>query len=132
MGLMQNIDNLSGRYYVDQIADWDEVLVGHKIVESDFEAGTITLDDGKVIKVQKNNDDCCSWVELTALRTTDHIITAVKVENTDDDEGEYKAWMQVITEGGPINVMEMDGNASNGYYLHGFALPVELVPSAGA
>lgn len=122
------IDNLSGKFYVDQM-DWEEVLVGRSIVEASFEEGTLTLDDGTVFRFDKENDDCCSWVELAALRATNNVITAVTVDDDEGEEGEgpYKAWMQVVTDSGEVvNVAELEGDASNGYYLHGFALGVTL------
>ena len=36
----------------------------------------------------------------------------------------------VLTEAEEINVAEMVGDASNGYYLHGFALGVRLIPKS--
>jgi hypothetical protein len=131
MGLMRNLDNLSGKFYVDQIADWDDILVGRTIVEADTGHARLTLDNGAVIEFDRSNDDCCSYVELTRLRATNNVITKVEVKDNEDEtggEGAYKAWMQVLTDSGEvIKIAEMDGNASNGYYLHGFALGVRLI-----
>lgn len=132
MSLKRNLDNLSGSVYVDQVADWDDILVGHSIVEADEKTGTLVLDDGARLVIDKENSDCCSWIELTTLRPTTNIITAVTVENTDDDEGEYDAWVTVLTEDGPVTIAEAKADASNGYYLHGFALAVKYVPAVSS
>lgn len=133
MGFRQNLDNLSGKFYVDQIVDWDDALVGRSIVDADTEKARLTLDNGAVIEFDRENSDCCSYVELTCLRATNNVITKVEIKDNEDEtggEGEYKAWMQVLTDSGEvIKIAEMDGNASNGYYLHGFALGVRLVKS---
>lgn len=132
MGFKQNLDNLSGKFYVNQISDWDELLVGHAIVSADTERGRLTLDNGFVLKFEKENADCCSWVELSCLRATNNIITKVEVKDTEDEtggEGSYEAWMQVVTDSGEVvKIAEMVGDASNGYYLHGFALGVRVIP----
>jgi hypothetical protein len=131
MGIKHMLDSLSGIAYVSDVQDWDDVLVGRSIVSASTEEGLLVLDDGAVLKFDKENSDCCSWVELSVLRATNNIITKVEVKDNEDEtggEGAYKAWMTVLTEAGPINVAEMEGNASNGYYLHGFALGVSYVP----
>lgn len=106
--------------------DWVGVLVGKSIVAANMTTGTLSLSDGTVLEFDKENSDCCSWIELAALATTANIITAAKVETTDDDEGPYTAWVHVVTEAGELRVVEANADASNGYYLHGFALGVKV------
>lgn len=117
--------------YGQKVDQLKEILVGHKVVSVCLETGQLLLDNGTVLEVQKEADYCCSYVELTGLFTTDNIITDVRIEDDEGDydshEGDYKAWIQVITEAGPINIATADGDASNGYYLHGFALAVTVI-----
>lgn len=106
-------------------------LVGRRVVLTSWPS--LYLDDGTKLEFDTDNYDCCSWVQLTKLSECDHIITAAKFTDTDEGEGEYKAWLTVITQAGEFNVAELDGDASNGYYLHGFALGVTVTkPSADA
>lgn len=102
-------------------------LIGHRVVEAT--GNTLYLDNGATLEFQEHNDDCCSTVELDKLATTDHVITSMTVEDNENEtggEGAYRAWIHVITEAGELNIAEADGNASNGYYLHGFALRVTV------
>jgi hypothetical protein len=101
-------------------------LVGRRVVHAT--ETTLTLDNGVGLQFDTSNSDCCSFIELERLNTVPNIISSAKFESPDDDEGEYKAWIHVLTEtGDEYKVAEADGNASNGYYLHGFALGVKLV-----
>jgi len=107
---------------------WLSVLVGQRVVSATDD--TLTLSDGTTVTFDTTNDDCCSWIELTRLTTTDHIITAARLEDNEDEtggEGAYRAWLHVVTaEAGELNLAEANGDASNGYYLHGFALGVKV------
>ena len=108
---------------------WLDLLVGKSIVAADTEAGTLELSDGTVLEFDRDNGDCCSYIDLTVLRATNNIITAATLEDNEEDTGyvgEYSAWLQVITDEGPLKVAEAEGNATNGYYLHGFALGVTV------
>ena len=110
-----------------------DVFVGKSVVRASMEDGTLELSDGTVVEVSKENDDCCSWIELVGLSTTDHIITHAEYGDDEDEtggEGGYKAWIRVITEAGELNIAEADGDASNGYYLHGFALGLRVINKA--
>lgn len=111
------------------ITSIEDHLIGRKVVEASMVDATLTLDNGVKLRFDRDADSCCSWVQLTGLFAADHIITSVRVDDNEDDEGEgeYKAWIQVVTEAGPINIATADGNASNGYYLHGFALGVTVI-----
>jgi hypothetical protein len=115
-------------YWDDLGSELSNLLVGRSIVEA--EGANLTLDDGTVLEFDKDNSDCCSYIELVNSRSTNSIITAVKVEDDEGEygEGAYHAWIRVLTEADPygINIVEADGDASNGYYLHGFALGVTV------
>lgn len=107
------------------------LLVGRSIVSASTEDATLVLDDGTVLEFDRSNSDCCSWIELTALRGTNNVITRAEFGDDEDDPDNdnypyYNAWLQVITDEGPLKVAEAHGNASNGYYLHGFALNVNV------
>lgn len=110
--------------------DAAQVLVGHWIVDTTDDG--LILDDGSVLQFETFNHECCSSIELTALHNAGaKMITAAEVMDNEDvtgGEGEYRAWIHVVTEAGEFTVAEADGNASNGYYLHGFALSVTVNP----
>lgn len=104
-------------------------LVGKSITAADVTAGTLTLSDGTQLTFDKTNDSCCSSIDLTSLATTENVITAATFGDNEEEtggEGKYKAWLRVVTEAGELNIAEADGDASNGYYLHGFALNVTV------
>ncbi len=102
-------------------------LVGNSVTEATEDV--LTLSNGTRLQFDKGNSDCCSWLDLKALRPTSNIITAVFVEDDESKHsGEYRAWIRVVTEGGEMNIAEAEGDASNGYYLHGFALGVKVLP----
>lgn len=106
---------------------WLDLLVGHRVIATSDD--TLTLSDGTTLTFDRENDDCCSWIELERLTTTDHIITAATLDDNEDEtggEGAYRAWLHVVTEAGELNIAEATGDASNGYYLHGFALGVTV------
>jgi hypothetical protein len=103
------------------------LLIGRKVVAIDYPS--LTLDDGSVLTFDTENDDCCSYIELKRLTATDHVITAASFMDNEDEtggEGPYRASLYVLTEAGGVHLAEADGDASNGYYLHGFALGVKV------
>lgn len=115
-------------------------LIGHRVVEASMEDGTLTLDNGVRLEFQKNVADCCSWVKLTALATTDNVITDARFRDDEQTEpgppyfNSYRAWLHVITESGEINevrIAEAEGHVGNGYYLHGFGLDVRVIHPDG-
>ena len=119
---------VSGATTSDRLLD---VLVGKSVVSADVETGTLVLSDGTRVEFDLTVNDCCSWVDLAALRTTPNVITAATLEDDEDEtggEGPYRAWLRVVTEAGELNIAEADGDATNGYYLHGFALGVRILP----
>lgn len=108
-------------------------LIGKCVVNATLD--TLTLSDGTRLRFERENSDCCSWIGLRSLSTTNNVITAAEFRDNEDEtggEGEYSAWLHVVTEAGELNIAEADGNASNGYYLHGFALDVTVLPAASA
>jgi len=104
-------------------------LLGRRIVAIDDEATTLILDNGVRMEFEVDISDCCSSVVLKSLATDENVITNVEVADNEDEtggEGAYRAWIHVITEAGELNIAEAEGDASNGYYLHGFALAVTI------
>ena len=104
-----------------------EVLIGKSVTGATQD--TLTLSDGTRLQFATEASECCSWLELRSLSTTGNIITAAEYGDNEDDtggEGEYRAWLRVVTEAGELNIAEAEGDASSGYYLHGFALPVTV------
>jgi hypothetical protein len=111
--------------------DKDEILAlfeGKSVVNVD---GTImTLSDGTRLEFDDTNSDCCSYMDLQELHTTDNIITKAEFR---DDEGEtggtgpYSASIYVMFDGGGMDIATATGDATNGYYLHGFALGVTVL-----
>jgi hypothetical protein len=117
-----------GRPFAEEL---EEVLVGHSIDRVEGE-DTLVLDNGVRLQFDRYNSSCCSSIDLVVLRAThSNVITKVTVADNEDEtgyEGPYKAWITVLTEAEELNIAEADGNASNGYYLHGFALDVTVIP----
>ena len=107
-----------------------DMLIGKSVVSANMETGTLVLSDGTRIQFDLEVNDCCSWLNLTVLRMTPNIITAATLEDDQDQmgEGPYRAWLRVLTEAGDLNIAEADGDATTGYYLHGFALGVRILP----
>jgi hypothetical protein len=71
--------------------------------------------------------------ELKALASSTSIVTAAKFRDTEQmgtygELGSYSATITVITEAGELNLANAEGDASNGYYLHGFALDITVSP----
>lgn len=106
-----------------------EHLVGKGIASADAKTGEMLLSDGSRLIFDTSNSDCCSYIELIELRTTDALILSAEEQDDDTGEGGYNAWVHVVTEAGELNIAEAEGNASNGYYLHGFALSVKVMPA---
>ncbi len=104
-----------------------EHMVGKSIVRVEPDTGEMWLSDGTTLVFDKFNDECCTSIELVDMLAVPHMIMAAGVG---DDEtagmGEYKAWVWVLTQAGQFRVVEADGDAGNGYYLHGFALGVRV------
>lgn len=117
------------RYRYDH--GWVAQLVGKSVVEASED--TLTLSDGMTLQFERSNSDCCSWFELKSLTTTDNIITHAEIRDNEDDtngDGEYRAWVHVIAGADELTLVDGEGDATNGYYLHGFALGVKVTAGA--
>jgi hypothetical protein len=107
-----------------------EHLIGKAVVNATVD--TLTLSDGTRLRFDREESDCCTWIGLRSLSTTDNIIMAAEFRDNEDEtggEGAYRAWLHVVTEAGELNIAEAEGDAGNGYYLHGFALGVTALPA---
>lgn len=110
------------------------VLVGKSITGADLETRTLTLSDGSRLVFDAHNWECCSRVDLTALTTTNNVITSagfdMEYEPCDEeDRSPYQARLSVLTDAGQFTVAEAEGDASSGYYLWGFALGATYHPA---
>lgn len=134
--------------YDDPKAGLEVVLVGRKIVATEFtEVGQdafLILDNGTRLRVDGHAHDCCSFAELVSVATCDNLITSVQIEETDErvehvdpglDPGTEYVWLEtlertriiVITDGGPVEIINSITDPSSGYYLHGWSLDVTVL-----
>lgn len=119
------------RYAYYDAPKWVDLLVGKSVVEATED--TLTLSDGTTLQFERSNSDCCSWFDLKSLMTTENIITRAELRDNEDDTGgtgEYRAWVHVIAGADELTLVDGEGNATNGYYLHGFALGVTVTAGA--
>ena len=114
--------------------NWIRLLEGRRI--ADATETRLTLDDGTTLDFSQEEDDCCSWVVLKHLASTDAIITRAEevIENSDAvyEAGAFgkrvstRVFIHVVTAAGELNVAEAEFCPGNGFYLHGFALEVTV------
>lgn len=111
-------------------SEFAQTLVGKRIVSVETATGRMALSDGTTLVFETEATECCTYLALVALHTTESIIMAVAVDDDEDRDatGYYKAWIHVVTEAGELNIAEAEGDAGNGYYLHGWVLGVEIIP----
>lgn len=105
-------------------------LIGKTVVNATVD--TLTLSDGTRLRFDREESNCCSWIELRSLSTMGNVTTGAEFRDNEDEtdgEGAYRAWLHVVTEAGELNIAEAEGNTGNGYYLHGFALGVTVLPA---
>lgn len=110
--------------------EWLEELIGKSVVSASLDDGTLRLSDGTTLFFQKSDTSCCSWIDLVGLATTSNVITSADLRDNEDETGgfgPYEAWVHVVTEAGEFHLADAEGNATSGYYLHGFALGVTVV-----
>jgi hypothetical protein len=99
-------------------------IIGHKVVSTDAKTGRLTLDDGKMVEVERNAEDYCTWFNLNGLHQCDNVIISVHTSNTEDLDGEgpYRAFLIALTAEGPVV-----SDAGSGYYLHGWSLAAKRI-----
>lgn len=115
----------------DSLERLSDEVVGHRIVKVDnlssdgwySEAGiTITLDNGKRVKV-RGSGDCCAYTGIEAFflnpEAVDHIITGI---GTTD---QYSTW-HIYADMGDVLKLDVGWSGGNvGYYGYGFKIVVE-------
>lgn len=104
--------------------NFKELLVGRKVKE--IKDLTLVLDNGTEIELL-DSVDCCSWftpsISNYSKFQSDHIITDVTTtENTGDSPDGFT--LHILSEAMPLFDIQIDGDASNGYYLHSIYLDV--------
>ena len=120
------------RVYFPEEADWEDILVGHRIVkaeEADDDA-ILTLDNGTRIKVQANQGcgGCANgWYWVSHIATVDNIITSVHTEVEPQSEPSvyseaYAYRVFVVTATEELEVLTVEGDDGNGYYGSGYSL----------
>ena len=113
--------------FVFDMSDTDlrDEVVGKKIIS--VNDSSCTLDDGTVL-VFEDTSDCCAWfaAEVKAGTLVDSTITGVEVE----DRGSPEAWtresytIHVLSADTRVMAVEIEGDASSGYYCHSINLNV--------
>lgn len=92
---------------------------------------TIELTDGTVLEIE-DTSDCCAWFQgdIEAFDFGDNVITAVERHDTEAENEYDEAWsLHVLSAHKLIAKVNIEGNASNGYYCHSVNLIVKAVTS---
>lgn len=131
---MKNLDMYQNTCYNPDEADWESILVGHKIVKAELRGddALVTLEDGTRFKVRGNQGcgGCGSgWYAVSHVASVDNIITAVRTETEpthDESDGYYdEAYVYhvfVVTGNDEIEMLTVEGDDGNGYYGTGYDL----------
>lgn len=101
-------------------------LLGKRVTAIDDDNNTITLDDGTVLELE-DSSDCCAGFEaaLKTIDLTDNAITAIRLDGEETPgEGEGKWTLTVLSVDKEVCAIEIQGDASNGYYCHSIDLKV--------
>lgn len=92
---------------------------------------TIELTDGTVLEIE-DTSSCCAWFQgdIEAFDFDDNVITSVE-EHDAEAENEYdEAWsLHVLSAHKLIAKVNIEGNATSGYYCHSVNLIVKAVTS---
>lgn len=108
--------------------DLAEQLVGKSI--KTIAGETIELTDGTVLEIQ-GTSDCCAWFQgdIEAFDFDDNVITAVEEHDAEAWYEDDEAWsLHVVSAHKLIAKVNIEGNATSGYYCHS----VNLIVKAGA
>lgn len=102
-------------------------LVGKSI--KSIAGNTIELTDGTVLEIQ-NTGDCCAWFtgSLEVIDLSDNAITRVEhVDREPEDDSDYdEHWsIHILSAHKLIAKVNIDGNATSGYYCHSIDLKVK-------
>lgn len=107
--------------------DLAENLVGKSI--KGIAGDTIELTDGTVLELE-DTGDCCAYFNgsLEVIDLTDNAITSVKhVDREPKDDSDYdEHWsLHILSAHKLIAKVNIDGNATSGYYCHSINLKVK-------
>lgn len=107
--------------------DFAKELVGKSI--KGIAGDTIELNDGTVLEIE-DTGDCCAWFtgSLEAIDLTDNAITNVEyVDRGKQDDSDYdEHWsLHILSAHKLIAKVNIDGNATSGYYVHSINLKVK-------
>lgn len=119
--------------------DVAQLLVGKSIDSVDIETKTISLSDGALLTVVPNQGSCCPAGDffLTELNSVENIISSVELaqhydKSRSNDRNEV---YEIFVYAGAVPVaqrlIEVSGNAGNGYYGSGFRIAVSLPEDQG-
>jgi hypothetical protein len=100
-------------------------IVGHRI--SKISDTSITLDNGNILEFE-NCEDCCSWFvyEINNIDINDNIVTKVEVTGDEaPDEGSASWTLHILSRDKKVCDIDIDGDATNGYYCHSIELIVK-------
>jgi len=104
--------------------DLGERLVGHSISSSDEQSMTLTLDNGTVLQFS-DVSDCCAWFRVESVSVSKFGSIVTKVERADYERGDGDGFtINVLSASEVIGAVEIDGDATNGYYCHSITLNV--------
>jgi hypothetical protein len=109
-----------------------ELLLGRRIVVADQDAGTLTLDDGTILRIAANYGcgGCTSGsYEIQSLETFDNVITSVEFEEAALEPKDVYAdtvYRLFVYAGGiSATAVTVAGTDGNGYYGTGYTVYVK-------
>ena len=107
--------------------DFAKELIGKSIKA--IAGDTIELNDGTILELE-DTSDCCAYFngDLEVIDLTDNAVTGVEhVDRDPSDDSDYdEHWsIHILSTHKLIAKVNIDGNASNGYYCHSINLRVK-------
>lgn len=106
-------------------SDLARQLIGKRIKA--IAGQTIELTDGTVLEIE-DTQDCCAWFagDIEAFDYHDNVITAVKEHEASAAHDIDEAWtLHVLSAHTLIAKVNIEGNATSGYYCHSVNLRVK-------
>lgn len=118
--MIKTIEDMSDR-------DLAERLIGKSIVS--VSGDSMTLNDGTVLELE-NTGDCCAWFtgSLEVIDLSDNAITNVEyIDRGPSDDSDYDEHysLHILSAHKLIAKVNIDGNATSGYYCHSINLKVK-------
>lgn len=110
---------------VENVDTLRDAVVGHRIVDFDRSggSGTITLDNGKQVRLYPGGD-CCAFTELEGFllhpERVDHVITGVGTTNG------YTTW-HIYADYGDVLELDVGWSCGNPFY-YGYGFDIRVVP----